>query len=483
MTGERILIVDDAAEVRGFLGRLCRREGYETSEAASGEEALSFLQAQSYQVAVVDLVMPGMGGEELLRHIRQSYPLTDVIILTGYGELETAATTLSLGAYYYLQKESFNFGLIPLLAGRMIERQRLARANEQLIADLTGANQQLALRREQQLDSVQHISRALAGGLGVRDIASVLASSLAGLIECDASGVLVSDAEVVSTPFVVITSRQPLDDTTAHALSVMMRSAYGVLAGGDVDMLLSATSPNAEPDERPWSVFQSVPLSSRGNQLGVCIVARHEDLRFSTEDLDILRILGAQGGVALENTYLFARMRDLATRDSLTGLYNHGHFHEMLAAELARSERTGRQLGVIMIDVDKDPEHGLKAVNDTLGHQAGDALLREIASRLSTNLRRADSVARYGGDEFVVLAPEVGEAQALVLASRLWRTIRERPFEIAGVEMWLTASVGVAVSHPGQQDTPQRLVALADQACYLAKEQGRDRVCSAWPDE
>ncbi|MFO7696991.1 MAG: diguanylate cyclase [Anaerolineae bacterium] len=480
MTGERILIVDDAAEVRGLLGRLCRRDGYETTEAASGEEALSFLQVTSYQVAVVDLVMPGMGGEELLRHIRQDYPLTDVIILTGYGELETAATTLNLGAYYYLQKESFNFGLIPLVVGRMIERQRLARANEQLIGDLTEANQQLAMRREQQLDSVQHISRALAGGLDVRDIASVLTASLASLIECDACGVLVGDAEVVSKPFAAITSRQPLDNAAANALSEMMRSACDECPGGDIDLLLSATSPQAEPDQKPWSVFQTASLSSRGTQLGVCMVARHAGLEVTSEELDILRILGAQGGIALENTYLFARMRELATRDSLTGLYNHGHFHEMLAAELARSERTGRQLGVIMIDIDKDPAHGLKAVNDRLGHQAGDALLCEIARRLSSDLRRADSVARYGGDEFVVLAPEVGEAQALVLAHRLWRNVRERPFVISGNEMFLTASVGVAVSHPGQHDTPQRLVALADQACYLAKEQGRDRVCSAW---
>ena len=165
----------------------------------------------------------------------------------------------------------------------------------------------------------------------------------------------------------------------------MMRSACGMLPDGDIDMLLSATSPAAELDHGPWSVFETVPLNSRGTQLGVCMVARHEAPEFDGEDLDILRILGAQGGIALENTFLFARMRDLATRDSLTGLYNHGHFHEMLAAELARSERTGRQLGVIMIDVDKDPEHGLKAINDTFGHQAGDALLCEIAWRLSTN--------------------------------------------------------------------------------------------------
>ena len=134
-----------------------------------------FCKPRAYQVAVVDLVMPGMGGEELLRQIRQNYPLTDVIILTGYGELETAATTLSLGAYYYLQKESFNFGLIPLVVGRMLERQRLARANEQLIGE-SDRGQPSSWRCAE--SSNWTLSSTSAGrwpaGLGVRDIASVL---------------------------------------------------------------------------------------------------------------------------------------------------------------------------------------------------------------------------------------------------------------------------------------------------------------------
>jgi diguanylate cyclase (GGDEF)-like protein len=480
MTGDRILIVDDAAEVRGLLGRLCRREGYVTVEAASGEEAVVLLQAGSYQVAVIDLVMPGMGGVELLRHIREHCPQTDSIILTGYGELETAATTLSLGAYYYLQKESFNFSLIPLVVGRMLERQRLAQANEELIGELTEANRELGIRREQQLDSVQHISRALAGGLDVRDIANVLAQALASLIDCDACGVLVGAVEIVDRPLAVITSRRPLSESSAGALAEAMLAAVEGLRDGEPEIRLITTRTGSPADDEPWTQLQTVAVSSRGAQLGVCLVGRHDSRALEVEDLDILRILGAQGGIALENSYLFARMRDLATRDSLTGVYNHGHFYELLGAELSRNERTGRQLAVIMIDVDKDPRHGLKAINDTFGHQAGDALLCEIAQRLTANLRQADSVARYGGDEFVVLAPETGEEQAIALANRLWSRIREHPFVVAGSDVSLTTSVGVAVSHPGRDDNPQRLVGVADQACYRAKELGRDRVCPAW---
>jgi len=480
MPGERVLIVDDSEEVRTLLGRLCRRAGYITVEAASGDEALSLLEDHSCQVAVIDLVMPGMSGEELLRQIRQDHPETDAIILTGYGELETAASTLSLGAYYYLQKESFNFGLIPLVIGRMIERQRLAQANETLIRDLTEANRQLASRRRQQLDSVEHIGRALAGGLALSDIALVLVDAIASLIECDACGVLVTAAGELDKPLAVLHARHPLQKSSERVLSGALLDAAEMSRQQAIEIALTAAASEAVPDTGHWSTVQAMPFISRGARLGSIVAARHDGPPFEGEDLDYLRVLASQGGIALENAYLFARMRDLATRDSLTGVYNHGHFHELLSAELARNERTGRTLAVIMLDVDKDPEHGLKAINDAYGHQAGDELLRAIAERLRTNLRQSDTLARYGGDEFVVLAPEVGEEQALVLANRLWRRIRERPFVTSNAEVWLTASVGVAVSQPGQGVAPQQIVAMADQACYLAKERGRDRVCTAW---
>ncbi len=483
MTGERLLIVDDAPEIRNLLSRMCRRDGYLITEAASGEEAVKYLAAEHYPVAVVDLVMPGMGGEGLLRHIRQNHPDTDVIILTGYGELETAATTLSLGAYYYLQKESFNFGLVPLVVGRMLDRQRLSRANEQLIQDLTEANRQLARRRQQLIDSVQHISRALAGGLDVADIATVLSQALASLIECDIGGVLVSSPDVVDRPIAAVISHLPLGEAGRRAIQDVLMSSECRWLDREPEIAFTSLSEGAAPDEGPWPILESVSLSSRDTELGLCLVGRSGGNSFEGEELDILRILGAQGGIALVNTYLFARMRDLATRDSLTGLYNHGHFHELLGAELSRSERTGRKLAVIMIDLDRQPDKGLKAINDTYGHQAGDALLCQVADRLRLNLRQSDSVARYGGDEFVLLAPEINEEQALQLATRVWRRIRERPFYVAGEETPLTASVGVAVSYPGQEVTAKDVVGRADQACYQAKETGRDRVRAAWLDE
>jgi len=117
----------------------------------------------------------------------------------------------------------------------------------------------------------------------------------------------------------------------------------------------------------------------------------------------------------------------LATRDSLTGLCNHGHFFELLELEINRCNRYGHDLAVIMLDIDKN--HGLKHVNDTYGHQAGDDLLRQLAMILQLAVRGADVVARYGGDEFVILAPQIGQ-EGLALGRRLCETLRETSFTV-----------------------------------------------------
>ncbi len=484
MAGESILVVDDAPEIRRLLERFLVREGYEVGLAGDGETALKLLESEAYCVAIVDLVMPGMDGVEVLRQIRERSPLTDVIILTGYGELETAATTLSLGAYYYFQKESFNLSLIPLVIGRMIERQQLTRQNDQLIGELRQVNMELETSRQRQLHSFDHIGRALQGELGIADMSLVLGQAISSVVDCDAAGVLVVAPELTERPVAALVSQRALSNTDTQALASTLVASWGAPLGSDPQIVTPPIRASAvEPNSRSWAYWEAERLVAHDVALGLALVARQREEPFSEDDVSMLRVLSSQGGIALENTYLFARMRDLATRDSLTGLYNHRHFYELLEAELSRAERQGRCVGVIMLDMDKDPEHSLKAVNDRFGHQAGDALLREIAARLRTTVRRADSVARYGGDEFIVLVPESGPEQTLALAERLWKRIREEPFVVAGHEIHLTASLGVSVSPENQPDTPDELVQRADRACYQAKDSGRDRVCLLVRDE
>jgi diguanylate cyclase (GGDEF)-like protein len=164
-----------------------------------------------------------------------------------------------------------------------------------------------------------------------------------------------------------------------------------------------------------------------------------------------------------------AKLEQLATTDALTGVWNRRKFNELVAGEVARAQRYGQSLSLALADVDH-----FKGVNDTFGHDAGDAVLRELADVIREQVREVDSVARWGGEEFVVLCPGVPLEGGRVLAERLRVSIAGHRFPAVGR---VTVSLGVTDYRGG--DTPDALFTRADAALYAAKEGGRDRVATA----
>ncbi len=160
----------------------------------------------------------------------------------------------------------------------------------------------------------------------------------------------------------------------------------------------------------------------------------------------------------------------LVTTDGLTGLSNRRAFSEALAREFGRSVRYRRPLSVVILDIDH-----FKSLNDTHGHLAGDAGLRQLGQILRGNLRREDFVGRLGGEEFAVLLPEIDLAGARLVADKLRRLTAERAFTYDGVSMRFTVSAGVATREESDRD-PEELVRRADQLLYSAKRGGRDRI-------
>ncbi|WP_240308084.1 sensor domain-containing diguanylate cyclase [Thiohalospira halophila] len=179
-----------------------------------------------------------------------------------------------------------------------------------------------------------------------------------------------------------------------------------------------------------------------------------------------IRAYVSSGKDVTERVEMERQLREMAVTDPLTGLANRLRFEQTLEAELERSLRYDNPLSLVMFDIDH-----FKAVNDTHGHEAGDDVLRTLADCVNNQLRRSDALARWGGEEFLVLAPQVGAAEAAALAEKLRAAVAAQDF---GLSDPVTASFGVAERAPG--DTPKRLIRRADDALYAAKETGRNRV-------
>ncbi len=219
------------------------------------------------------------------------------------------------------------------------------------------------------------------------------------------------------------------------------------------------------------AVTMAIP-ESRGRTHGVIAVARR-GRPFSDDDRDVLRSLGAEAALALENIELHFQVSRQAVTDELTGLANHGRFQELLDAEIEQVRRYHHPIGLIMLDIDD-----FKAVNDTYGHQQGDAVLRHVASVLRENSRDADSPARYGGEELSLILPHTDLEGAFAIAERIRAAVEGlRVARTDGGEVLrITTSVGVTASTVGDKD---RLIADADGALYEAKRRGKNCTVAA----
>lgn len=170
-----------------------------------------------------------------------------------------------------------------------------------------------------------------------------------------------------------------------------------------------------------------------------------------------------------------AELRHESWHDALTGLYNRSYLDQALSREIARAERHGGCLGVVMLDVDH-----FKTVNDTWGHEAGDQALRRVAALISESSRAGDYVSRYGGDEFIVLLPDATQSATLAFAELVRARGRDALSKVDESTPALTLSAGVAV-YPDHGTTPDAVLRASDHALYAAKRGGRDRVGQPTP--
>jgi diguanylate cyclase (GGDEF)-like protein len=212
------------------------------------------------------------------------------------------------------------------------------------------------------------------------------------------------------------------------------------------------------------------PLICHNRVVGVLNIADKIDAdKFSDEDIAIVELLRQLMGASIGNIKLFEKTQHQAKTDGLTGLVNHRTFFEVLERELRRCQRYGGQLSIIMGDIDN-----LKPINDNYGHRAGDMAIRRVSRKIVSCIRKIDTAARYGGDEFAVILPNTSLSEATVVAERMVEEVAKSPIIWERQKIDISVSIGV-----GQYDgemCPEEITHHSDEALYAAKQAGKNTV-------
>jgi two-component system cell cycle response regulator len=476
----RTLVVDDSEVTRAILSRTLRGAGFEVLEARDGAEGALTALRERPSVVVTDLEMPTMDGFPLLRLLKAD-PLSchiPVLILTSHGEAASRFWSLRTGADAYLTKDYKPQHLVATVA-RLAEASASAPRCEVPADDRNGAALgplEVMARVARQLDAsllkATLINSLLERGMAAGDFheASRVALEILGqVVDARCLAVAVAEAESVTVEILLLDPIRESDVAAVRELVLANLDAVAV-PSTPLDVHVEGTVADGVPIDLDHAVW--LQLAVREAQ-GLLLMVPRDREHFSRAGSGLVHALAGHLTLVLDNARLSQRLHEMSTRDGLTRQLNHRAIYERLTEELERARRYRYPLSVILCDMDH-----FKEVNDSYGHLAGDAVLREGAEVLRASLRAGDMLGRYGGEEFLAVLPQVALAAARAAAERLRLALEGLPVKLpSGAEARITASFGVAsLDELGASPTSDLLVSLADRRLYDAKAAGRNCV-------
>ncbi len=466
-TNIRVLVLDDEEPIRNLIRTILTRQGFQVETADDGRAGLRILLHRDFDVALVDLRMRDMGGSAFLQEARSMWPWLGIVILSGNADEESRAHALRHGVTRMLEKPIHMQTLLDNVMAEAQEKKQLVEMSA--THSLDHVQDQLALLRrfsEQAIaaESLEKAMQSLSHGLG-------------NLVSCDAVAVLNLQADEHA---LYLNTMKPVAQEFVLALEREVLQRYESLSGkprprDSLRVFFDPSGCNEQGARRVGSSF-TVPIITNGEIQGLLALGAADADAFHSAHAGFLYHAANQLATVLT---ALARMRQLAVRDSLTGLYNRKGLEEEFQRIWMMGRRYHWAVGVAVIDIDE-----FKNLNDTHGHLRGDEILREFSRVVERVARESDIIGRYGGDEVVVVLPQAGAVDCIAFGERLLYALRHHVFcekSIGGLQ--LSASIGVATSMGVQDDSSEQLLAHADAALYMAKKQGRNRVCLHQADQ
>jgi len=432
-----ILIIDNDASMRRSLVALLCAPNRRFDECASAREAIGILGAGKYDLVLVDYRLPDATGLAVMDWLIAERRKEPVIVMSGEDSIEAAIGALRRGAQDYVRKP-YHPGQFKHAVDRVFEKRRLERENQTIRAQLRRSERMHRYLVESSQDLI-----LMFGPDGRLSYANPRIESLLGY----------DRRALVGTHFSAVVHPDDVD----RVQRCFLERRTGSRATSNVELRLKREPGSAAPAQAESESYVVAVLNSSGmyagkdakgprRYLGTYAVARDISDRKRNEDL-----------IAFH-----------AYHDPLTKLPNRLLFKERLDLAIAQAQRRRTSLGVMFLDLDR-----LKLINDTLGHAHGDELLLGVAERLKMCLRRADTLARVGGDEFTILVPDLTEPRDIETIASKIQDAFGAPFKLSGGAVKTTLSMGIALL-PRDGESADELVKHADIAMYQVKSSGKN---------
>ncbi|WP_051617145.1 GGDEF domain-containing protein [Desulfonatronovibrio hydrogenovorans] len=348
-----------------------------------------------------------------------------------------------------------------------------------LMAREISLERELLARKNVQLEFLNRILTRSSASLKVVEILKVVREEFAGLVEAKGLAAVFwkkTDVRGVVTAEVYLPKMEPAGLIKSKWIKSLldMPGRFADVRVRDYQEVVLNCPANRIEDEPVPTRQVVVPLQAGSIFIGAVVIVAEKTLRLGRDQLQIISSASNHLALALRNALKYRNIKNEADFDGLTSVYNRQQFDKRIRIELKRHQRHANPLSLIMLDLDH-----FKGLNDTYGHIAGDMVLKKIGNLLVETVRESDFPARYGGEEFVALLPETTEDQAWLLAERIRKKISRTVFSYDNNKFNVTASMGVACLTPGPLTPGETLVKQADKALYLAKNSGRNMVCTS----
>ncbi|MCM2358218.1 MAG: diguanylate cyclase [Geobacteraceae bacterium] len=457
-----ILIIDDDPALRRTLDDILRAKGHDTLSAGSGGEGLALVRDNPVDLVLIDLGLPDLAGIEVLNRVKTDRPATEAIILTGNATLDSAIEATNRGAFSYLLKP-YDVEQLLLNIERALGKQR---AEEKIVrhsTELEKNNAELKILHELSLAIGKTIDmdRLLPEVLRALTHAKIFPFDMRGAIFLvEGERLRLASFATLAEEFLAPCRTVCFDDCLCSPVTVP--GEITISKDSREDRRHTVCNPAMPPHGHII-----VPLKAIDKVVGVLCLYTPPEVELNEEMSSLLCSIGSQIGVGVSNTMLYEETKTSAFHDPLTGLANRRFLELQLEKLMEAARRYGNPLSVIMLDLDH-----FKRYNDSRGHVEGDRLLARIAAILLREVRSADYLFRYGGEEFLAILPETGPPMACEAAERLRKAVE--------AESGVTVSLGVASYRKTMADK-ESLIRRADEALYRAKENGRNRV--EWADK